>query len=443
MNPEEWMDIEKTSLLQILNNLYAEKFSGQLELIEEVESRKRTIFFKDGLPVYVDVNPPSESEIIGSQILKMREQVSKGGKVSKPLVEKMLTYQHELRLYKSFLVKKGRFRFLKGGSPPEEYRLSIYKILINQLKEKVDVESAKKLISDNKSEYFVWNSSYRPEDISSDQKELRILTFLYENSGEKLLREIFDMSPFSLSETCVFLTTISKLGLISFSSTRKPARERVIQRLTEIEKDFQYANYFDLLSVHWSSTSSGIEMGYKKKIKEFEIKYEDDEEIKKIKKKILSRIEEVYKKLSDRDFRKSYRKEVLEGFQMKAGVDLLLQKAEMELFIRDNVDEAMELIESAVDIMPDDIRARCAYAFVNYRKYIDRNPEKAKEALKTLVNLYESNPKSDQPSLYMAKRYLLEGNKTLAISLFKKVLSLNPGNDEAKRELRRLLGETD
>ncbi len=72
---------------------------------------------------------------------------------------------------------------------------------------------------------------------------------------------------------------------------------------------------------------------------------------------------------------------------------------------------------------------------------MDRDPEKAKEALKTLINLYESNPKSDQPALYMAKKYLLDGNKTMAISLFKKALSLNPGNEEARRELRRLMGE--
>jgi len=443
MNPEGWMDIEKTSLLNVLNNLYAEKFNGQVEIVDEIENRKRTIFFKNGLPVYVDVNPPSEAEVIGTQLIKMRQEVSKGGKVSKPLLEKMLTYQHEVRLYKSLLVKKGKFRFLKGGNPPEEYKLSIYKILISQLKEKVDIESAKKFVSEHKSEYFVWNSSYKPEDISTDQKELRVLTFLYENSGERLLREVLDMSPFSPSDTCLFITIISKLGLISYSSTRKPSREKVLQKLKDLEKDFQYANYFDILGVHWSSTSSGIEMGYKKKLKEFEIRPEDDEEIKEVKRKILSRIEEVYKKLSDREFRKSYRKEALEGFQMKAGVDLLLQKAEMELFIRENIDEAMELIESAIDVMPEDIRAKCAYAFVNYVKYKDRNPEKAKQALNTLINLYESNPKSDQPSLYMGKKYLLDGNKSMALSLFKKALSLNPGNEEARREIRRLTGESE
>lgn len=442
VNGEEWKEVENVSLLSLLNNLYTEKFTGNLEILEE-DGRRRTVFFKDGLPVFVDVNPPTETESIGSQLLKMRQQVSKEGKVSKALVEKMLTYQHEIRLYKTVLVKKGKFRLTKGTPPPEEYRLSIYKLLINQLKEKMDVESAKKMVAENRSNYFLWNTSYKPQDISTDEKEVRILTFLYDHSGERLLRDVLEMSPFSPSETCVFLMTISKLGLIQFSQVKTPSRHKIIATLKEIENEFQYANFFDILGVHWSSTSSGIEAGYKKKLKEFEIKPDDDEEIKNLKRKILSKIEEAYKKLSDREFRKAYRKEALEGFQLKVGVDLLLQKAEMELFIRENLDEAMELIESAADIMPEDIRARCALAFVTYRKFMDKEPSRAKEALKILVNLFESNPNSDQPALYMAKKYLLDGNKQSAIMLFKKALSLNPSNEEARRELRRLTGKAE
>ncbi|MFH1262485.1 MAG: hypothetical protein V1495_03435 [Pseudomonadota bacterium] len=196
------------------------------------------------------------------------------------------------------------------------------------------------------------------QKLKLDEKELRFLNVSL--LVPTRLRTIFSVSALSRSMTLRALYALFFLRCLKFQTSYQPPEKEFLPHLNRVWSEISHATHFNVIQVHWTLIGPAIEAGYKRTKKEWEeIRqlYHNKPDYLPLIDKILGRIEESFRFLSDNDRRRQYRDEIIEPPMRAFSAELLSQHTRTYL-LRGDKKAAKAYIEMACDIAPGNAEYR-------------------------------------------------------------------------------------
>jgi hypothetical protein len=190
------------------------------------------------------------------------------------------------------------------------------------------------------------------QQLRLDEKELRFLNVTL--IAPTRLRTIFSVSALNRSQTLRTLYALFFLRCLDFVTTFLPPETEFLPHLNRVWSEVQTANHYEVLQVHWTSLGPAIEKMYQKTKNEWEemLKaHQNKPDHASLIQKILGRIDESYRYLSDDDRRRQYRDDLIEAPKRLFSAELLSQHARTYI-LRGDRKQALGYIQMAVDIAP-------------------------------------------------------------------------------------------
>ncbi len=126
---------------------------------------------------------------------------------------------------------------------------------------------------------------------------------------------------------------------------------------------------------------------------------------------------------------------------LRKAAELAPDKAErwfwlgLVLAAADSTDAADDALLKSTELDSTSRNASLAYQQLGYRSLLDKKWEKAIGLLKRSIAIYDKDPHT---LVWLAQGYQNSGNRARAIETYRKVLELDPGNEDAKKGLKLL-----
>jgi curved DNA-binding protein CbpA len=246
----------------------------------------------------------------------------------------------------------------------------------------------------------------------------------------------------------------SPLDSVEPDPNRGPEDPVVTQKRKEIESKavaIASQNYYEMLDVTFGVPPEEVRKAYFKLAKEYhpdKVPTALASEIKETLQYIFSNLSEAHATLIDPDAREEYEAAIREG-EMRTSIAPLTNdetevrntlRAETEyqkalVFIRrGQMEKAEERIDIARKLNPTEGEYLAVWAFLELK----RRPagESLDDLVEALRKALTTNPKSERAHLYFAYVLKALGRNAEAKTHFQKVISFNPHNIDAGRELR-------
>lgn len=428
---------------KLLSKVYVE--NGRVVYVQSDYSPEHTKigYVLKTLGIITDKELEKVLEIQKSTGKKTGEIVIQMKKMDFQMLDRVLNYQQELKL---IFILSSRISGMKVVSLKESVEIPRYSInstraLFTSFKNILKGCDVSDFGEKFKFHYIVWRGKKENQIVSSNRSEQQIVNFIISNSGTKTIQDIFTISRLTREKTLLLLFTLHQLFLIEFSEVQVRRVEDVEKELMGELEELKSRNYFDRLNAHWSCVPHEIERWYKTTLSKYEIRTDDSERVKALKKEIKEILKEAYEKLMDDEFRKKYRNQIVGEYRIKLGTDLLYEKAETEIFLREDPNSAMELFSTLVEVGDRRPKVIAGLGCCLVQKYINLDKGKMREGEELIERAIKEAPSDEHVYLYSARRYAIKGSINSAIQELQKVLQLKPGHPEALRQLKKLTGK--
>lgn len=433
-------------------------------LIVKTTGMEKKAYFKLGFLREIDSNPPDPREMFGvllksqgklkdedirkSLELMKEKHIFQGeallllGKLKLDELDNLLTWQQNIKLFNLLLLKDFTYEFkeLPSEKIPKGFNINLYGNIFLFLKKTLTVNEVKQFIDDNFQSYGipVKPPPFNPDECFVRKEDKKFYEIILNSSPPLRVNQLFERSPFPKSETYITIFAFVKMGFVNLQ-TRIDTSEFDLKKYSELYKDFaEVMDYFQILGVHWSSCSDEIKPALEKRQKEFKLRETDLPEVKDLKTKILKRVEEAYNFLKEEKNRIEYRKKILDKFAVVTGAQVLFEKGEISLELRQNIAEAYELFASAYDLSPGNLDYAAAYGFLKYKRYKTINLQEARKGEALLDSALLNGPKLYYTHYYKAKLYEEKGMIPSAIQELRTAMTIAPTKMTAKDMLNRL-----
>ena len=146
------------------------------------------------------------------------------------------------------------------------------------------------------------------------------------------LSELVALDEMSEARLVRFLLTLSELGLVEFARDEGPdnARDRATRECYAMLSSMTDADEFEVLGLHWTAVTEGIELAHEELIQRFsEARFADvmDNELQELLSQIRSRLDTAYKALVSVDARRRHRKAKIGAGKVRMAAEILLDQA--------------------------------------------------------------------------------------------------------------------
>jgi len=217
--------------------------------------------------------------------------------------------------------------------------------------------------------------------------------------------------------------------------------QRIVARARLIENQ----NYFEMLGLDKQAQTPDVKTEFFKLAKDFHPDRLPPELslLRPCVEVIFGYINEAHKTLGDDEQRIAYARTVREGGGTPAGERLMQQILDsaiayerVQVFARKHqYDEALDLIQKILIVTRDEPDYHAMHAFLLMQKFpgADSPTGKIMEALDRALELHQNHERAQSCKAQMLKRL---GRHAEALRHFKRVVSINPNNLEAAREVR-------
>lgn len=449
-------------LWSILSDIGRKGASGVL--IVKTSGMEKRAYFKLGFLRQIDSNPPDPREMFGvllrsqgklsdedirrSLELMKEKHVFQGeallllGKLKLDEVDNLLTWQQNIKLFNLLAIKDFtcEFRELPPDKIPKGFNINLYGNIFLFLKKTLTVNDTKQYVDDNSQSYAipVKPPPFNPDECFVRREDKKFYEIILNSSPPLRVNQLFERSPFPKSETYITIYSFVKMGFVTLQA-RIDTSEFDLKKFTELYKDFkEVMDYFQILGVHWSSCSEEINAALDKRKREFRLRDTDLPEIKNLKTKILERVDEAFNFLKDEKNRIEYRKKILDKFAVATGAQVLFEKGEISLELRQNVQEAYELFASAYDLATQNLDYAAAYGYIKYRRYKTTDIQEARKGEALVELAVAQNPRSYYTHYYKARLLEDKGMIPSAVQELKTAIAIAPTKMTAKDMLKRL-----
>lgn len=447
---------------QILTDLGKKGATGVF--IVRTPNMEKRAYFKLGFLRQIDSNPPDPREMFGvllrsqgkltdedirkSLELMKEKHIFQGeallllGKLKLDELDNMLTWQQNIKLFNLMSIKDftWEFRDLSVDKIPKGFNINLYGNIFLFLKKTLTLSDVKAYIDENMQAYAnaVKPPPFNPDECFVRKEDRKFYDIIYNSSPPLRVNQIFERSPFPKSETYITIYAFVKMNFVNLQLKIDTA-EFDIKKYTELYKEFtEVMDYFQILGIHWSSCSDEVNSSIEKRRREFKIKDTDRPEIKDLKAKIMKKVEEAYNFLRDEKNRIEYRKKLLDKFAVQTGAQVLFEKGEISLELRQNLSEAYELFASAYDLAPNNMDYAAAYGFVKLKRFRDKDPQEARKGEMMVETAVASNPKSYYTHYYRARLFEEKRLIPQAIQELKAAMAIDPSKMTARDMMKRL-----
>lgn len=389
-NPQSGGVPEKVELpldtsLGLVQRLAIERFTGRL-IVESDDQITTHVFFREGIIVGGHHEPEDEIASVGYALRKagklpeadyrdVRRKMEETGGLEVKLLAEIIdagALQKGWRVAifqsvgKALAARKAKYRLESGAHVLEETMplpIQLHRVLYRAIVLAASSYSNDELLVGLEPylNLYVSKKETFPIDMQKlrlDEKELRFLNVTL--LAPIRLRTIFSVSALNRSGTLRNLYALFLLDCLAFLTHYQPPEEEFLPHLNRVWAEMQSANHFDIVQVHWTVLGEGIEKNYKKTRKEWEEtlqEYQNREDYAPLIKKILAKIDDSFRFISDDNQRRQYRDEIIEAPKRKFSADLLSQHTRTYL-MRGDKKQARAYIEMALDIVPGNIEFR-------------------------------------------------------------------------------------
>ncbi len=232
------------------------------------------------------------------------------------------------------------------------------------------------------------------------------------------------------------------VSLPRLSGQEGAQREKLAQKLSAMRR----LDYFEILGVKWSANREDVKRAYFALAKE----YHPDKhfssasaETRALAQQIYDLISTAHDTLTDPEERKRYIAKLEEGAKQPDDADVgkilaaegKFQRGE-EMMRQRQFADAGRLFREAIALYPDEGEFHAWEGWANFQAH----PEKADDAIRSIEQAVNLNPKMDKGYLFLGYIHKATGRPDRAERQFEKAIQCNPDCTEALRELR-LLGK--
>jgi len=454
--------VEQQPLWSVLADLGKKGVTGLLTVKTPQMTKKA--WFKLGFLRQIDSEPPDPKEMFGvllrsqgrltdedikkSLILMKEKHIFQAeallllGKLKLDEVDNLLTWQQNIKLFNLLSIKDFTWEFteLPSEKIPKGFNINLYGNIFLFLKKTLAVDDVKKFVDENMQSYGipVTPPPFNPDECFVRKEDRKFYEIIINAKPSLRVAQLFERSPFTRSETYVTIFAFVKMGFVNLQE-RIDTGEYDLKKFTELYKEFsEVLDYFQILGVHWSSCSEEIESSVEKRRKEFKERETDIPEVKELKRKILKKVEEAYNFLKDEKNRIEYRKKILDKFAVSTGAQVLFEKGEISLELRQNLSESYELFASAYDLAPDNMDYASAYGFVKYKRHKTTDLREARTGEALIEKALSASPKSYYTHYYKARLLEEKGLIPEAIKELRTAMAIAPSKMTARDMLKRL-----
>lgn len=382
---------DNPSLYAVLSTLAAHEATGELEII--VNGEKATLFVRQGVLASIDPLGQSFDDFFIDVLKntanpdpkKLDEAIAYAQAFNKPLavalyekrVVPMDLLGRELRRVKLELFTKlialpspAKFRFRPRAKFSRKFD-PIRIFLISGLVDFVQDFLATKYFADIspllepfrfKFVQVVQNELVTLDMLSLNEKQKHAVQFVLH--GPNRLNDVYSLSLLTRHGTARLVLMLHHFRLINWLDQpgEVEGQETIEQVLQREFRSLDGVDHFQRLGVHWAAHPKKLEPALEK----FKKKYapgtplsNHSEEARELCAKIMNAVQESYDYLSDQRRRRAYRQEIQGDARIRRAAEFLLKQADLRRF-RGEWDEAMELLESAIDLV-DSARYRQVY----------------------------------------------------------------------------------
>lgn len=460
----------QTSYPETLGKLAIDKVTGILRIKRREGMGYKDIYFRAGVPVFVGGTYMVERECLG-QLLKMTgkitdydlqrsiEMVKEGqqqgealielGVINRKMLGSALKWQAELKMAEVFTWKpgEGSYEFYRVGAFAREFNpvdVSVGALILKGVKRGFSFDIVQKTIDAAMENYVIKKSGTEldPYSFNFQLPETR----LYEQviDGNITLAEIIEKAQMDPKQVKQFLYALLITQIIEFRD--KPAagtdEDKIIDDLKARLSLSQKGTYFDGLGIHWTSIGWKVQEGWEKIQRLYgpNSKYQKSgvEDIIKLSSQIYDMGKKSYDVLINDNKRIAYRKEIHNETKLKTSSDLQYQQAESQLLWKEDYKSAVEILESAAELAPNNWIIQASYACALIMRFYPSEREKYSVGEKLLHRTLNAAPSNDIVHFYAGHAYAAMHRTSQARSEFETAVRLNPGNKDAKKALRRL-----
>jgi hypothetical protein len=383
-SPQE-TEIPIDTALGMFLRLNRDRFTGCL--IVDTEDKVTTeIFFRDGHVVGGHHEPEIETASLGYALRKAgklpdadyREIQRKRAETMEAEVKLLSLLVDGAALQKGWRVmifqnvgrclaaKKSKYRLEEGAhvlSRTLPLPVQLHRVLYRAIVEAGGSYSNEELLAGLEPylNFYVSKKEKLPFDsqqLRLDDKELRFLNVTLVTPTR--LRTIFSVSALSKSGTLRALYAFYFLRCLAFATNYQPPEKEFLPHLNRVWIEISHANHFEVVQVHWTIIGPAIEAAYQRTKKEWEEirkNYHAKPEYTAIIDKIIGRIDESYRFISDNDRRREYRDSIIEPMMRQFSAELLSQHTRTYL-LRGDKKQARAYIEMAIDLAPGNAEYR-------------------------------------------------------------------------------------
>ena len=447
--------IEDTSTIDIFEKLLAARFSGRVAFSDQ--DGEAEIYFDGGHPAFLVSR--RQGDDIGTLLYQDKKIDSRKYEMykrdlrrddsnpEKIMIERRIVDRPKLRflrvwrtrkIIENFLgLTKGNFEIQPGAQPPENLtrtKLNLRNLLATSWRKVALTDKRRKFIDDNLVMYMLPSAKFDQitENMNFDDREVKIIEALRHRPYS--VRKIFSISTLYSNHTYLLVDRLLSSGAVELkeedTSAHGPAE---VSRLKYIADSMKTMNFFERLSAHPVSTPGEIEKHYKEAKLLFnagEYRNISDEHRQSLK-AINELVKEAYDTLKDNKERRKYREENYSMTQLKMFADIQMKKGIVELSLRSAHDFAIELLESAFDVLPTNAECMVNLADAYSRKGENRNARELLDRARIL-------PVPAFLVAHMASIYAGMGNLTMAHQLAEKARKQAPNDPKVKEFLADL-----
>ncbi len=245
----------------------------------------------------------------------------------------------------------------------------------------------------------------------------------------------------------VYLAT--ELGFIVWGEDAAAPKEREeAEGLVEKLKSLKGKSYYDILGVRPSSSDAEVKKAYMDLAKKYHpdtVRQSAAQELVDVRKELFAKVQDAYGAIDTEAKRKDYDGLLKAGVTNKADERKAVQsflEAEQH-FHKANVmvrgrkyAEAVETIELAVKLKPDDVELKIHRAYFAFLATTSKREDAARRAAREIKDLLNVQDNLISGHLFLGRLYKVTDEVESAIKCFKKVLAMDEKNAEASSELR-------
>jgi tetratricopeptide (TPR) repeat protein len=457
---------DQESAIDLLTRLHQDKATGRLRLFANNGEYKSLYFYRGNLANVIS-HPFEPGECLG-RILQMAgrlrkediivtlkkrqetgmlqgEQLVKMGKLRPHLLDEVLRFQMELKVGPIFSWPSGHYQFLELATLPDwiarvdiPFERIFFNLLLRNYSMEKGVDSITKRAKQNLWVGKALNPPFDPHLFGFGKKLEKFWGQILEKDNE--IKRVMIVSHLKGPQTKLMLWLLYRMGMLEFlQDTREDRLQAKLDAINERLKYIDRETYFQLLSVHWSANDHQVKTAWEKLKDEIELKMAGASEAENILlKEVLRYSKLAYEGIRTRERREEYRYKVYDETFIEFNAEIFRQKGESYLFTKDEYDQAVLEMESAVEVYNKDPEFFIVLGLSRFFHGYPHDRGLMNSGRSLLNQYYTLIPNNVLANLCMGMMYRREMHQNKAKHYYGKVLELDSDNRFAKIELREI-----